>query len=88
MARAVGWALLTMWAAGCSELKPGTWAPDAEVVLDAGSVADAGAVADAGPPCPRDRLRCGERCVDPRDDRLNCGACGVHCDGCRDGRCP
>jgi hypothetical protein len=58
------------------------------MTLDAGAmVADAAALVDSGPPCPRDRLRCGDRCVDPRGDRMNCGACGVQCAECRDGRC-
>lgn len=91
MGRAGRWALL-LGALGCSELKTGSWAPDATAMADGGVVVDAGVmvdagVRDAGPPCPRDRLRCGDRCIDPRDDRMNCGACGVQCADCRDGRC-
>lgn len=61
----------------------------------AGSFVDAGQpVPDAGaffsPRCVGGFLECGGRCVDPRTDESNCGACGVQCQAglvCNAGQC-
>lgn len=40
--------------------------------------------------CPDGLTKCGDWCVDPRNDRSNCGACGVPCapgEMCCDGNC-
>lgn len=40
--------------------------------------------------CPQGQVSCGGKCINPKTDRSNCGACGVRCKGsaqCRNGVC-
>jgi len=54
-----------------------------------GTVPEDGTTTD-GPHCPAGEIPCGEFCIDPETDRLNCGACGIVCEvleQCEGGEC-
>jgi hypothetical protein len=56
---------------------------DADMDASADAMAEAGP--DAAPTCPAGQLRCGELCVDPLTNPMNCGACERACAGAVNG---
>lgn len=76
--------------AGGGAMSAGGSAGGAVVVVDAGSSSPVDAGAFFSPRCVGGYLECGVRCVDPRTDESNCGACGVQCQAglvCNAGQC-
>lgn len=69
---------------------PGDDGPARSDVLDVGAGDGCALPPSNDPGCVAPLGRCGGRCVDPRTDNDNCGACGVRClsfQPCRQGRC-